>query len=168
MAKKTIVLNSDAIELTMFADEPRLKKQIMKIIKFVDRYSGADLQKKIQMHSKTKIIKDMLQLSAYNVYISALAGEYRGRHSVSKAYRDLETKATWSKQKRAIEKRKEKTTDRSLDSYSMVKNKEKYFKESINDGKANVLSTLMFSIKDLVDSMKFVARSLESQGNDNG
>lgn len=167
MAKK-IILNSSSVDLSMFEDEPKKKKQIMQILKFIDKYTDSNIIKKIQMHSKQRVVKDLLQLSAYNCYISALSGEYRGRHSVSKAYRDLEIKATWSKQKRAIEKRKEKVTDKSLESLSTVKNKEKVMKEAINDGKANVLSTLMFSIKDLVDAMKFVVRSFDSQEDNDG
>ncbi len=165
---KKIILNSSSVDLSMFEDDKKKKKQIMQILKFVDRYTDIKIIRKIQMHSKDKIIRDMLQLSAYNCFLSALSGEYRGRHSVSKAHRDLRIKATWSKQKRAIEKRKERTTDKSLDSFSTLKNKQEVMREAINDGKANVLSTLMFSIKDLVDTMKFIVRSFDNQEENDG
>lgn len=161
-----IKLKSKSIDFTLFDDEPRKKKELREIVKIIDRYSEKKIKKLIQTFSKTKMLEDVLMLSAMNVYISSLAGEYRGRHSVSKAYRDLQLKISYSKERRKKEKAKERITDKGLESQAIIKNKEFWMKESINEGKANVLATLMFSIKDLVHTMKFVITALDSQENE--
>lgn len=161
-----IKLKSKSIEFTLFDDEPRKKKELREIIKIIDRYDKKNIKRMIQTFSKSKMLEDVLMLSAMNVYISSLAGEYRGRHSVSKAYRDLQLKITYSKERRKKEKAKERITDKGLESQAIIKNKEFWMKESINEGKANILATIMFSIKDLVHSMKFVITALDSQENE--
>lgn len=162
MSKK-ILLDSRSVDLTMFDDEPKKKKQIRRILEFVDKYTGCSMSRLIQLHEKNNISHDILKMSAYNVYISTLAGEHRGRHSVSKAYRDLFIKSTYSKERKRKEKINEKVTDKSLENFSFIKNEDKVMREAINEGKASILGSLMFSLKDLIDSMKFVVRSLDIQ-----
>lgn len=161
-----IKLKSKSIEFTLFDDEPRKKRELKEIIKIIDRYDRKSIKRLIQTFSKNRMLEDVLMLSAMNVYVSTLAGEYRGRHSVSKAYRDLQLKISYSKERRRKEKAKERITDKGLESQAIIKNKELWMKESINEGKANILATIMFSIKDLVHSMKFVISALDSQENE--
>ena len=163
MAKK-IKLDSSSINFSNFDDEPKKKLELKRILKIIDKYDKGGIKKVIQLSNKSQTLKDIIRLSAMNVYISAMAGEYRGRHSVSKAYRDLQLKVTFSKERRRKEKAKEKITDKGLESQAIIKNKDIWMKEAINEGKANILATLMFSIKDLVGSLKFVLESLDRQG----
>lgn len=163
MAKK-IKLSSNSIQFTVFDDEPKKKLELKKILKIIDKYDKEGIRKVIQLSNKKQTLKDIIKLSAMNVYISAMAGEYRGRHSVSKAYRDLQLKVTFSKERKRKEKAKQKITDKGLESQAIIKNKEFWMKEAINEGKSNILATLMFSIKDLIASLKFVLESLDRQG----
>ncbi len=162
MAK--IKLSSKTVDLTCFDDEPRRKKEIAKILKLIDKYDTKEIKKVVQMGNKKQVLKDIIKFSAMNIYVSVMSGEYRGRHSVSKAYRDLILKVTYSKERKRKEKAKERITDKGLESQAIIKNKKWWMKEAINEGKANILATLMFSIKDLVSSLKFVVDNLNKDG----
>lgn len=166
MAKKKKKFKLLEKDLTMFDNDLKMKKFIMDILRVTRKYSGRSMERIVETHSINEILEDILYLSSNNVTISTISGELSGRHTLTKTLRDLNIKESFFKERIKREKRKEKVTDKSLESYSAIKNKDIIMKEAIDSGKADIISSLMFSIKNNVDTLKFVVDALKNMGSE--